>query len=93
MTSYPKQGREQDKSYLKHVKSNPCIVCNSKHTEPHHTVSRGAFGSDYLTVSLCRMHHVEFHTIGMAGFECRYNIRLDKEIIALLIGFIKGGLK
>jgi len=85
----PKHKREIDEGYLEYIRQQPCLVTYQT-AEPHHTVSRGSFGSDYLTVPLSRKHHTECHQIGKNTFQKKYGIDFDTEIIRLLIGYIKG---
>jgi len=88
MPANPKIVREQDPDYLKYIRLQPCII-TSQLAEAHHTKSRGSGGSDYGSVPLSRFLHTVCHTMGDKSFQEKYNIDFDKEIIRLLIGFIK----
>ena len=61
--------RLRDKSHLKFVASQPCLVCGRQPSDPHHLrfAQPRAIGlkvSDEFTVPLCRGHHREIHRIG-----------------------------
>jgi Rad52/22 family double-strand break repair protein len=61
--------RLRDKDHLRHVGSQPCIICNRILAEAHHVrfAQPKAFGakvSDEYTVPLCRDHHRELHNNG-----------------------------
>lgn len=84
----PKLKREVDKAYLRYVREQPCIISSQK-AEPHHTVSVGAGGSDYLSVPLSHILHVECHAIGKDTFQEKYGVSFDKEIIRLLTNYIR----
>lgn len=54
--------REKDESYLRYVRSQPCIVCGAYHSEAHHLKDRELAGlgektPDYMAVSLCSECH------------------------------------
>ena len=61
--------RHRDKSHLKFVASQPCLVCGRSPADAHHlrfTQPRG-MGlkvSDEFTVPLCRTHHRDNHRFG-----------------------------
>lgn len=53
------------------IASLPCQVCNRPGpSDVHHWKTRGAGGTDDLEnlVSLCRNHHMEFHSTGRKTF-------------------------
>jgi hypothetical protein len=61
--------RHRDKTHLKFVGSQPCLVCGRSPTDAHHlrfTQPRamGRKVSDEFTVPLCRAHHRENHRFG-----------------------------
>ena len=89
MNSYPKNKRGLDPDYVKHIRSQPCLVCGKTPCDGHHTKTKATFGNDYERVPLCREHHSESHQIGQATFQKKYNISFDKAIIKLLILYIK----
>ena len=72
---FPKPKREKDEKYLEWVRSQKCLVktCN-KQAEAAHFHSRGAGGSDYSARPLCRIHHIEEHTIGKHTFNKKYRL-------------------
>ena len=85
-----KHPREIDEDYLKYIRGEPCLVSNEHPCIAHHTESRATFGSDYKTIPLIEKHHTPgVHSMGKATFQELYNINFDKEIIRLLIKYIK----
>ena len=65
----PEPKRLRDKSHLRFVASQPCLVCGRQPTDPHHLrfAQPRAFGvkvSDEFTVPLCRGHHRQLHQAG-----------------------------
>jgi len=58
--------RYRDKTHLKLVGSQPCLICGRRPCDPHHLryAQKRALGrkvSDEFTVPLCRLHHRELH--------------------------------
>lgn len=54
--------RDRDESYLRYVRSQPCIICGAYHTEAHHLKDSSLAGlgektPDYMAVSLCPSCH------------------------------------
>jgi hypothetical protein len=67
MLAEPK--RRRDKSHLRFVASQPCLVCGRHPSDPHHLrfAQPRALGlkvSDEFTVPLCRGHHRQLHQAG-----------------------------
>jgi hypothetical protein len=61
--------RHRDKTHLKFVASQPCLVCGRSPADAHHlrfTQPRamGRKVSDEFTVPLCRTHHRDIHSFG-----------------------------
>ena len=61
--------RLRDKSHLRFVASQPCLVCGRQPSDPHHLrfAQPRALGlkvSDEFTVPLCRGHHRQLHQAG-----------------------------
>jgi hypothetical protein len=61
--------RRRDKSHLRFVASQPCLVCGRRPSDPHHLryAQPRALGlkvSDEFTVPLCRGHHRQVHQAG-----------------------------
>jgi len=88
MPADQKVKREQDPDYLKYIRLQPSLLAGQK-AEPHHTKTVGAGGSDYLAVPLTRFLHDVCGKMGIKSFQEKYEISFDKEIIRLLIGYIK----
>jgi hypothetical protein len=65
----PEPKRRRDKSHLRFVASQPCIVCGRHPSDPHHLrfAQPRALDikvSDEFTVPLCRGHHRQLHQAG-----------------------------
>lgn len=61
--------RLRDRTHLRHVASQPCLVCGRHPCDPHHLrfAQPRAIGmkvSDEFTVPLCRTHHRQLHRVG-----------------------------
>jgi hypothetical protein len=61
--------RHRDKTHLKFVASQPCLVCGRSPADAHHLrfTQQRAMGrkvSDEFTVPLCRAHHQDNHRFG-----------------------------
>ena len=69
--------------YLDFIRRNPCIICGRK-SEPHHLETKGAGGSDFLAVPLCREHHTEIGNIGTMTFIQRHCLNIEAIIFELL---------
>lgn len=92
MNPQPKPTRETNKNYLAYIKTLPCLTHGDHDcvgdVVPHHTRTRGAGGSDYLTLPLCHTLHAEIDR-GRERFQQVHNIDFKDEIIKCLIGYIK----
>jgi len=82
--AFPKPVRLTDPDYLRYIKRQPCLLCPSASVDPHHTKTRGAGGSDYRALPLCRKHHEDLHRRGAIVFALDYRIDLQAEQIRLL---------
>jgi len=65
----PEPKRRRDKSHLRFIASQPCIVCGRHPSDPHHLRfaqprALGVKVSDEYTVPLCRGHHRQLHQAG-----------------------------
>jgi len=85
--AFPKPVRLKDKAYVAWIRRQPCLV-DYVVAEAHHTVTRGAGGSDYRSVPLCIRHHKEAHRMGRASFEAKHRLDFTEEVIRLLEIFI-----
>jgi hypothetical protein len=61
--------RLRDKSHLKFVASQPCLICGRSPVDAHHLRfaqprAMGLKVSDEFTVPLCRTHHRDNHSFG-----------------------------
>jgi hypothetical protein len=61
--------RRRDKSHLRFVASQPCLICGRHPSDPHHLRfaqprALGVKVSDEFTVPLCRGHHRQLHQTG-----------------------------
>lgn len=88
--AFPKPVRQKDPEYLAWVRRRPCIACGAR-AQAHHTVTKGARGSDYQAVALCWTHHSILHQKGRARFELEYHVDLKDEIIRSLESYIAAG--
>jgi hypothetical protein len=69
LLTIPVPRRLRDKTHLRFVAKQPCLVCGRQPCDPHHlrfAQSRGLGQkvSDEFTVPLCRAHHRELHSAG-----------------------------
>ncbi len=91
MPMIPKQPRQEDKKYLDFIRGKLCLCmddfCWGK-IVPHHTVSRGAWGSDYRTIPLCTFHHFEIEKQGLIFMENTYHFNALDEIIKLISEYL-----
>ena len=80
----PKRSKRwRSPAHCSFVRSHECCVsgCRGRPIEVAH-VRRGSDAgmgrkpSDWFTISLCREHHAEQHTIGEASFEAKYTINM-----------------
>ena len=67
-----------------------CCACGAT-SQAHHTVTKGAGGSDLRTLAVCWKHHAELHNRGAAWFEEEYMVDLKDEMIRSLESYIAGG--
>ena len=61
------------------VQAMSCVVCGALPSQNAHARGRGAGGGAEDIVPLCMAHHREQHDVGIATFEERYSIDLQKE--------------
>jgi hypothetical protein len=69
LLAIPEPKRRRDKSHLRFVASQPCLICGRHPSDPHHLrfAQPRALGlkvSDEFTVPLCRTHHRQLHQTG-----------------------------
>ena len=83
--------RLKDEEYLEFIRLKPCIICHMKKSEVHHVKTKGAGGSDYLTVPLCSKHHISgsksVHNMGILSFSNYWNINLYEYISTFLVEY------
>jgi hypothetical protein len=88
----PKEPRTEDQRYLAYVRTRPCTIkgngCYGP-SIPHHTISRGAWGSDHRAIPLCSIHHTETHSRGLKWMEEHYCFNHLDEIIKLLDEYLR----
>ena len=96
MLAKPK--RYENKEYREHIKAQPCcvtgmIIVNETtgkvESDPHHTTSRGAGGSDLSCVPLLHKLHQESHLIGQETFQKKYDINFNEVRLKLLEKWIE----
>jgi hypothetical protein len=66
---FPEPRRVRDRDHIRHVITQPCLVCGRRPCDPHHlrfaqSRALGRKVSDEFTVPLCRGHHRELHRHG-----------------------------
>jgi hypothetical protein len=69
MLHFPEIRRHRDKTHLRFVALQPCLICGRAPSDAHHLrfAQRRALGrknSDEFAVPLCRMHHSQNHRVG-----------------------------
>jgi hypothetical protein len=67
--SRQKNPREIDQEYINFLKSQSCASCGAPSKNPHHTITRGAGGSDYFAVPVCFNCHFRVHSQGYSHWE------------------------
>lgn len=81
--AFPKPNRLKNPDYLAWIRRQPCLVDHVV-AQAHHTMSRGAGGSDYRSVPLCPQHHRECHRRGGSWFQETYRLDFTEEVIRLM---------
>ena len=98
MLNKPK--RYENKEYREYIKSQPCCVTSMMivnedtgkvESDPHHTASKGAGGSDLSCVPLLHELHQESHAIGQDTFQKKYDIDFKEVRLKLLEKWIEEG--
>jgi len=79
-----RNNREVDDEYIAWIKGWECLSCKKWPVDAHHTVSRGAGGSDYTSIPLCHSCHMQCHSMGAESFQREKCLIFDAEIQALL---------
>jgi hypothetical protein len=83
--------RVTDEDYLDHVRSLDCVSCNHSlvtQSDPHHLTTRGAGGSDYTAVPMCRLHHDEIHRGGLNKFEMLHGLDMYQALARCLASYL-----
>jgi hypothetical protein len=65
-------------------KLNPyCEICGKPRDDTHHIKTKGSGGKDLEInyISLCRMHHMEVHSIGRWKFSDKYSLNWESKMI------------
>ncbi len=87
----PKQPRQEDPKYLDFIRGKSCLCKGPKcigEVTSHHTISRGAWGSDHRTIPICAFHHLEAETRGLGFMQDTYHFNTLDEIIKLLSEYL-----
>lgn len=82
----------RSEEYLAFVRRHPCLVCK-RPADSHHAFGRKGAGmksSDYTTVPLCRVHHIELHLTHRVAFEAEYDVDLFEVAYNLLHRYLTG---
>lgn len=88
--STKKSLRELRPDYIRWIKGWECLACKKWPVDAHHTISRGALGSDLTCVPLCHMCHMELHNIGQISFQKKKNLDFAREVKVLNTLFQSG---
>ena len=95
-----KPKRYENKEYQDYIKQQPCCVTGMMminqdngiiESDPHHTASKGAGGSDLSCVPLLHELHMECHSAGQKTFQEKYDIDFKEIRLKLLEKWIKEG--
>ena len=83
----PEPKRRRDKSHLRFVASQPCLVCGRHPSDPHHLRfaqprALGVKVSDEFTVPLCRGHHRQLHQAGNEVAWWDTSAHFDTQVLA-----------
>jgi hypothetical protein len=89
--AFPKPHREVHDGFKAFVLTKRCAVCNAPAVDPAHMVARGAFGSDWTQIPLCRTHHSEQHNIGLPEFQRRHRINVYRIAHSLVVEYFTAG--
>jgi hypothetical protein len=75
---YFKKSRVKSKSNLALIRTMSCFVCGGSPSDADHIKTKGAGGGDELSnlQALCRLCHIERHSMGIRSFMDRYEGRL-----------------
>ena len=92
--------RYKNEAYKEYIKQQPCCVTGMMivnqdtgniESDPHHTISKGAGGSDLSCVPLLHELHQECHSIGQETFQKKYDIDFKEVRLKLLEKWIEEG--
>lgn len=83
----PKPARQLDPKFVAFVREQSCAICMQTGVDPNHMDTRGAGGSDYSCVPLCRVHHTEWHQLGDIEFTRRHRVNLWRINSHLLVEY------
>ena len=85
---------KEGSSYIDYIKAKPCLVCGSMEVDAHHLEAVGMGNNrkktskrDYSCVPLCRLHHQEYHSIGINKFQEKYGFNIWRDAFNLLRGY------
>lgn len=82
-------------AYISFLHEQPCPITGDTKVEVHHLIykSRGGQGSDIFGMPLSKKLHEEYHALGRAKFEEKYNIDFNPFVIHYIQKFITEILK
>ena len=88
----PKFKTYRNRKYLDWIQGQPCIICGSRETVPHH-IRHIYWGSgvankshDYVSVPLCAKHHNDEHSM---PFLDKSLVNIERIIIEFLMRYIE----
>ena len=79
---FPKPTKTVDEDYLDFVRSQGCLICGKKPSDPDHLIARGwrePKRNDFSAVPLCRKHHGERQSKGTKWLNEKYSLDLWRE--------------
>ena len=85
---FPKNKPHRSEDYKAFVRGLPCVVSGRTPCDPHHTERGIPKGPDTRCIPLHHPYHVELHAIGVASFERKYGLDLQRSVIETLEKYI-----
>ena len=81
------RGQDQDGNQIDEFSTRPELI---RVSDAHHLTTKGAGGPDAENlVPLCRVHHNEFHAMGVDSFQLHYNFDLRRAALIIFDHFMQ----
>ena len=77
-------------SYLRFLRSKPCLFCDRSDAMPHHLVNRKwrePTRDDFLCVPACPRCHAEIHSLGLVRTLCQHGMEM-RYLVAAVADFL-----